>query len=195
MKKKKIVLASKSPRRLELLNNLNTDFQVMVSDADESKVPKDLSPQMYVQELAVLKCTSVASKCKKDCIIIGADTIVLHRGEIIGKPKDREDAVKILSRLSGNTHYVYTGFAVTDCADGKTVSGYEMTEVHFKELTLGEIEKYIDDEPPFDKAGAYGIQGRAGLFVDWLKGDFFNVVGLPICALNNLMTKEFNITL
>lgn len=195
MKNKRIVLASKSPRRLELLKNLNLDFEVKVSDADESKVPKKLSPQMYVQELAVLKCTSVASKCKKDSIIIGADTIVLHKGEIIGKPKDREDAIKILSRLSGNVHYVYTGFAVTDCADGKTVSGYEMTEVHFKELTLNEIEKYIEEEPPFDKAGAYGIQGRAGLFVDWIRGDFFNVVGLPICALNNLMIKEFNITL
>ena len=195
MKNTKLVLASKSPRRCELLKNLGVPFEISVSGADESKISKELSPQMYVQELAVLKSTSVAQNFKKGAYTIGADTVVVLNGEIIGKPRDREDAVRILTLLSGREHYVYTGFSVTDCSDGRTVSGYEVTEVHFKELTIEEINNYIDTEPPYDKAGAYGIQGKAGLFVDSIKGDFFNVVGLPLCSLNNLMKKEFNISL
>ncbi len=195
MSKPRFILASKSPRRSELLGNIDVDFEVSVSDADEDKIPKTLPPHLYVQELAVLKGTSVASGYKKGCYVIAADTVVVYNGEIIGKPADAEDAKRILSALSGNTHFVYTGFSVTDAANMHTVSGYEATEVHFKDLEDREIDDYINSGAPFDKAGAYGIQGRAGLFVDGIKGDFFNVVGLPVCALNKLMIKEFNISL
>lgn len=195
MNKPRFILASKSPRRSELLGNIDVDFEVSVSDADEDKIPKTLPPHLYVQELAVLKGTSVAAEYKKGCYVIAADTVVVYNGEIIGKPADAEDAKRILSALSGNTHFVYTGFSVTDAANMHTVSGYEATEVHFKDLSDGEIDDYIASGAPFDKAGAYGIQGRAGLFVDTIRGDFFNVVGLPVCALNKLMIKEFNISL
>lgn len=195
MSKPRFILASKSPRRSELLGNIDVDFEVSVSNADEDKIPKTLSPQLYVQELAVLKGTSVAAEYKKGCYVIAADTVVVYNGEIIGKPKDAGDAKHILTELSGNTHYVYTGYSVTDAANMHTASDYEMTEVYFKELTDEEIDDYIATGAPFDKAGGYGIQGRAGLFVDSIKGDFFNVVGLPLCGLNKLMKKEFNISL
>ena len=195
MNKPKFVLASKSPRRCELLKNIGVEFEVCVSGADEDQIPKDLPPHLYVQELAVIKGTFVSDNFKKGAYVIAADTVVVHNGEIIGKPKDREDAKRILNALSNSTHFVYTGFSVTDAANAHTASGYEVTEVHFKELTDAEIEAYIDSGAPFDKAGAYGIQGVAGLFVDKINGDFFNVVGLPLCALNNLLIKEFNISL
>lgn len=195
MKKQRFILASKSPRRSELLGNIDVEFEISVSNADEDIIPKTLAPQMYVQELAVLKGTAVASEYKKGCYVIAADTVVVFNGEIIGKPKDADDARRILTELSGNTHYVYTGYSVTDASNMHTASDYEMTEVHFKELTEKEIDEYIASGAPFDKAGGYGIQGRAGLFVDSIKGDFFNVVGLPLCGLNKLMIKEFNISL
>lgn len=195
MEKVKFVLASKSPRRYELLKNLGLDFLVAISGADESGVPKDLPPELYVQELAVLKGTSMSSRYAKGYFVIAADTVVVYNGEIIGKPVDEADAERILKMLSGNTHKVYTGFSVTDAGNGKTVSGYEVTDVHFRELSDEEIADYIASKAPFDKAGAYGIQGRAGLFADRIDGDFFNVVGLPLCALGNLIKKEFNISL
>ncbi len=195
MSKPRLILASKSPRRCELLRNTDTEFEVCVSGADEDKIPKDLPPQLYVQELAVLKGTSVADGYGKNCYVIAADTVVVHNDQIIGKPKDAADAKRILTSLSGDTHFVYTGFSVTDASNMHTVSGFEVTEVHFKDLSETEIDEYIASGAPFDKAGGYGIQGRAGLFADSIKGDFFNVVGLPLCALNNLMVKEFNISL
>lgn len=195
MSKSRLVLASKSPRRSELLENLGVEFEVKVSGADEDGIPRTLPPHIYVQELAVLKGTAVAADCKRGIFVIAADTVVVCDGEIIGKPKDQDDAYRMLKMLSGREHYVYTGFSVTDASNMMTVSGYEMTEVHFKELSETEIEQYIESGEPFDKAGGYGIQGKASLFVDSIKGDFFNVVGLPLCALNNLMIKEFNISL
>lgn len=195
MKKSKFILASKSPRRCELLKDMGVKFDIAVSDINENQVPKDLPPQLYVQELALLKGTSIGSGCGKGHYVIAADTVVVYNGEIIGKPVDDADARRMLKMLSGNTHQVYTGFSVTDTTDGKTASGYEVTEVHFRELDDDEIESYIDSKAPFDKAGGYGIQGRAGLFVDGIDGDYFNVVGLPLCALNELMKKEFNISL
>lgn len=195
MNKVKFVLASKSPRRCELLKNIGVDFDVIVSDADESVVPKDLPPGLYVQELALLKGTSVSAVCSKNQYVIAADTVVVFDGEIIGKPKDSEDATRMLSKFSDATHQVYTGFSVTEVKSGKTVSGYEKTEVHFRNLSQEEINEYVSNENPYDKAGGYGIQGRAGIFVDRIDGDFFNVVGLPLCGLNELMKKEFNISL
>ena len=195
MSKPKFVLASKSPRRSELLQNIGVEFEVIVSGADESEIPATLPPHIYVQELAVLKGTAVAADCRIGRLVIAADTVVVCDGEIMGKPKDAEDAYRMLKMFSGREHYVYTGFSVSDSSNMMTVSGYEMTEVHFKELSDDEINEYINSGECFDKAGGYGIQGKASLFVDSIKGDFFNVVGLPLCALNNLLIKEFNISL
>lgn len=195
MKNPKFVLASKSPRRAELLKNIGVDFSVKVSGADESQIPKDLPPNIYVQELAVLKGTAVSEEFGGGSYVIAADTVVVFDGEIIGKPKDKADARRILKLLSNNTHKVYTGYSVTDAANVHTASGCEVTDVHFKELTDGEIDAYIATGEPLDKAGAYGIQGTGSLFADEIRGDFFNVVGLPLCALNKLMIKEFNISL
>lgn len=195
MKNPKFVLASKSPRRAELLKNLGVDFSVKVSGADESQIPKDLPPNIYVQELAVLKGTAVSEEFGGGSYVIAADTVVVFDGEIIGKPKDKADARRILKLLSNKTHKVYTGYSVTDAANVHTVAGCEVTDVHFKELTDGEIDAYIATGEPLDKAGAYGIQGAGSLFADEIRGDFFNVVGLPLCALNKLMIKEFNISL
>lgn len=195
MKNPKFVLASKSPRRAELLKNLGVDFSVKVSGADESQIPKDLPPNIYVQELAVLKGTAVSEEFGGGSYVIAADTVVVFDGEIIGKPKDKADARRILKLLSNKTHKVYTGYSVTDAANVHTAAGCEVTDVHFKELTDGEIDAYIATGEPLDKAGAYGIQGAGSLFADEIRGDFFNVVGLPLCALNKLMIKEFNISL
>lgn len=194
MKSPKFILASKSPRRAELLKNLGVDFNTKVSGADEDQIPKDLPPHIYVQELAVLKGTAVSEECDKG-FVIAADTVVVFDGEIIGKPKDKADARRILKLLSNNTHKVFTGYSVTDAGNLHTASGCEVTEVHFKELTDGEIDAYVASGEPLDKAGAYGIQGAGSLFADEIHGDFFNVVGLPLCALNKLMIKEFNISL
>ncbi len=195
MKKPLFVLASKSPRRSELLKNLGVEFDIAVSDVDESKIPKDLPPKLYVQELALLKGTSIGAGCGAGKYVIAADTVVVFDGEIIGKPTDEADARRMLNMMSGATHEVYTGFSVTDSTTGMTVSGYEMTKVRFRQLSDAEIDDYIASGTPYDKAGGYGIQGRASLFVEGIDGDYFNVVGLPLNALNELMKKEFNISL
>lgn len=195
MKKPLFVLASKSPRRSELLENLGVEFTIAVSDIDESKIPKDLPPKLYVQELAVLKGTAIGAGCGAGRFVIAADTVVVCDDEIIGKPTDEADARRMLKMMSGRVHEVYTGFSVTDSTSGMTASGYEVTKVRFRELSNEEIDGYIKSGAPFDKAGGYGIQGRASLFVEGIDGDYFNVVGLPLNALNELMKKEFNISL
>lgn len=188
---KKIVLASKSPRRKELLENIGVKFSVIVTDADESAVPKDLEPGLYVRELSLIKATEAARYAEKNSYVIGADTVVVYDGQILGKPKDRDDAIKMLTMLSGKDHYVYTGITVTDADTMESVSEYEKTVVSFKELTSKEIEYYTDNYNVLDKAGSYGIQEFAGRFVKGLQGDYFNVVGLPVCRLCLMFSKEF----
>ncbi len=188
---KKLVLASKSPRRKELLENLGLKFSTIVTDTDESIIPKDLDPGLYVRELSLLKANAAAKYAPKDALVIGADTIVVFDGKILGKPKDREDAVGMLKRLSGKTHFVYTGIAVADTKDMHTVSEFEVTEVTFKELSDNEINYYVDNFNVLDKAGAYGIQEYASTFVCKVNGDYFNVVGLPVCRLFTMISKEF----
>lgn len=191
---KKVILASASPRRSELLKSLGIDFEVVVSDADESKIDKKSVPaSIYVQELALLKGTAVANTLKKrDGIIISADTIVYSEGKILGKPKDREDAKRMLENLSGKCHSVFTGICVMNAKNMYSVCTKEETKVYFKELTKQEIEDYIDTKEPFDKAGAYGIQGIGGILIDKIEGDFFNVVGLPLSRLAKVLKKEFD---
>ena len=188
---KKFVLASKSPRRKEILENIGIRFNVIEGDVDESVVPKTLEPKIYVQELAVLKANSVAKKAGKHSLVIGSDTVVIHNGQVLGKPADLNEAFTMLKSLSGKTHYVYSGIAVLDTDSMKIVSDYEKTAVTFRELSDKEIEFYIKNYRTTDKAGAYGIQEFAGVFVSKIEGDYFNIVGLPVCRLYTLIKEEF----
>jgi len=188
----KIVLASKSPRRKELLQNIGVSFSVCVTDTDESIVPKNLNPGLYVCELSLLKANAAAKVCDKDTFIVGADTVVVDAdGNIIGKPADKEDAFNILMSLSGKVHSVYTGVTVVDTNDMHAVSRYEKTDVTFRKLSEKEIIHYIDSCNVLDKAGAYGIQDYAGVFVSRIEGDYFNIVGLPLCLLATMISNEF----
>ena len=187
---KRLILASASPRRKEILNNLGIDFEVITSDAEE-KVDSELPPYMIVQELAMLKGADVALK-NKNGIIISADTIVWFDNKVLGKPTDRENAKNMLKKLSGNVHEVYTGVCVTDSASGKSISDYEVTKVKFRLLTDDEIDNYINTNEPMDKAGGYGIQGKGCLLVEKIDGDYLNVVGLPAVKLAKILKEEFN---
>ena len=188
------VLASKSPRRRELLKKIGVQAELMVASVDESVI-KDLPPENTVTELALLKATDVAKYFRGDTYVIGADTVVCIDGEILGKPKNIEDAKRMLRLLSGRSHEVYTGYCIVHCKSGVAVSKYEKTEVFFKELSDREIDAYVKTREPMDKAGAYGIQEKGSLFIEKIDGDYFNVVGLPVCALAKLFSKEFGINL
>ncbi len=196
MTDKKIILASASPRRRELLESLGMEFEVMTSDADESSIDKSLPPDLYVRELAVLKAAAAAKMVraeKRGAVIIAADTIVSLDGEIMGKPADGEDAYRMLKLLSGNTHEVYTGVCVMDSDTGDASGKSVRTRVRFKPLTDEKIRAYIVTGEPFDKAGAYGIQGMGKLLIDGIEGDYFNVVGLPVAALSDILERDFGI--
>ncbi len=191
---KHIILASASPRRRELLNNICADFEVVVSDADESTVSQELAPGIYVQELALLKASDVCSKLTdKNSLIISADTIVCAGGKFLGKPGDEEDAVRMLKMLSGTSHSVFTGICVMQMSNAYSVCRAVETKVYFKELSDEKIAGYVKTGEPMDKAGAYGIQGRGSVLVEKIEGDFFNVVGLPVAALSDVLEKEFGI--
>lgn len=185
------ILASKSPRRRELLGNIGMEFTVSESDFDESTISKDLETPLYVQELALLKAMSLLKKVPKNNLIIGADTVVEFEGEILGKPSNRDEAIQMLTKLSGKVHYVYTGVAVVRSNDAKSYAASEKTAVHFDNISRAEIEYYVDKFEPYDKAGAYGIQEYAGVFVRKIEGDYFNIVGLPVCLLNKIIKEEF----
>ena len=179
-----LVLASASPRRRELLTMIGLHFTVTPSDTDED-IPL-LAPDEYVQKLALLKAQAV-KKDLKNCCVIGADTIVLLNGEIIGKPKDQSDAVSILHRLNGNTHTVYTGLAVL--TDDQTQLCYDKTLVTFTAMSNEEILSYVATGEPMDKAGAYGIQGPGGMFIEQIKGCYFTVIGMPLFKLYQMLKQ------
>ena len=194
----RFILASQSPRRKALLASIGLDFEVIVSDADESVVSKENTPvNVYVQELALIKAATSAKQVLKDknAIIISADTIVVLDGKILGKPKNEDDAFDMLKSLSGRTHEVYTGYCVMRIKDGYTVCNSIKTEVTFKTISDDKILRYIRTSEPMDKAGAYGIQGIGGMLVEKIEGDYANVVGLPTSALADTLEKEFEINL
>lgn len=183
----KIILASGSPRRKELLALAGYEFEVIVSEADEETGCKD--PVKLVQELSYRKALATARYLHaqgkaENMLILGADTIVVYQNQILGKPIDREDACRMLSMLSGQTHQVYTGVTLLEM-DGKDICAretfYECTDVMMREMSDREIKEYVDSGEPMDKAGAYGIQGKAAVFVAGIQGDYYNVVGLPVC--------------
>lgn len=191
---KKIILASASPRRKEILENMRIKFDVAVSDADESVLDKTaIKPCIYVQELALLKAGAVFKQTKsRDTLIIAADTIVCADGKILGKPADKEDAFKMLSELSGKCHSVFTGICVMSSKNAFSVCKNVETKVYFKNLTEEKIRAYVNTGEPMDKAGAYGIQGLGALLVDRIDGDYLNVVGLPASKLAEVLADEFD---
>ncbi len=172
-----LILASSSPRRKELLENLQLKFEVSSSDVDETFEPGML-PENVVMELAARKAESVARK-NPAAFVIGSDTIVFADGLILGKPDGRRDAYDMLTRLSGRVHSVYTGVSIITPQKSK-VKFYEKTDVEFWELTDDEKSAYIESGEPFDKAGSYGIQGLGATLVKRIDGDYFAVVGLPL---------------
>lgn len=182
---KHIILASASPRRRELLSVITEDFEVIPSRIEEI-VPSNVGLLETAEYLAGIKAEDVAKKYK-DAIVIGADTCVIAEGEILGKPKTRADAFRMIKLLSGKTHSVITGCAVI--CNGITNSFSAETKVEFYNLSDDEIEEYVNSSEPYDKAGAYAIQGKALLFVKEIVGDYFNVVGLPIAELNIKLKK------
>lgn len=189
---KKFILASASPRRREILEEAGLRHTVMPSDADEA-LPGGLAPEKYVMELALLKGAAVSKKAEKNSIVISADTVVVSDGEILGKPCDEKDALSMLMRLSGKWHSVLTGYCAIDTDCGAATVKYEETKVKFRDFTEKEALKYIKSGECMDKAGAYGIQGKGRLFVERIEGDYFNVVGLPICALAKMLKEEYKI--
>ncbi|WP_342441095.1 Maf family protein [Lysinibacillus sp. FSL K6-0057] len=176
----KLVLASASPRRKELLNMLALPFEVLTSEVEETSVQAH-TMQDYVKEVALLKTRDVAKKAT-NATIIGADTIVVYNQELLHKPKTREEAISHLLRLSNNKHSVMTAVAIIE-PNGKETTFVEETQVVFHRLTQELIEAYVDSGDPFDKAGGYGIQTIGTLLVKRIEGDYNNVVGLPLAAL------------
>lgn len=184
-----LVLASASPRRKHLLSLLNLEFKVEHADIDED-TETNIPPEAYCLNLAFSKAEKVAKNQKQESLIIGADTIVVLDEEIINKPKDEDDAFKILSKLSNNTHKVYTGIAIINSLTKEWITNYQITEVSFRKLTDDEIWAYIESGSPMDKAGAYGIQDDFGaIFVSNISGCYYNIVGLPLEMLYSTLNK------
>lgn len=185
----KIVLASASERRQELLSRLVKDFDIVVSDFDESKVPFEGSVDRYVKDVALGKALNVENKVNEDSIIISADTIVTLEDRILGKPKDEEDAFNIIKSLQGRKHFVYSGIVVINTLKNVIKQESLATEVTFSKISDDEIIEYIKTGEPLDKAGAYGIQGIGGIFVKEIKGCYYNVVGLPLNKLKFMLQE------
>jgi septum formation protein len=185
-----IILASASPRRKELLEKIGLVFKVDPSESDESLRP-DLKPHEIANAISREKALKVAARYP-DAIIIAADTFGVIRGKIIRKPSTNKEAKTILSALSGKSHRVITGYTIIDTSTGKTVTNSVETRVYFKKLTASEVDNYIKSGEPLDKAGAYGIQGLGSVIVKQIKGDYYNVMGLPVSALAESL-KRFDI--
>ena len=182
---KHIILASASPRRKEILELADLKFDVMPSDAQE--ITTKTAPNEVVMELASIKAKDIYEKSEKQSMIVGADTVVAYQGQILGKPADEADAKRMLTMLSGQTHEVYTGVCVIE--DGKTKTFYEETKVTFYEISDEQVDHYIKTGEPMDKAGSYGIQGKAAVFIKGIEGDYYNVVGFPIARFLQEITK------
>ena len=182
---KHIILASASPRRKEILELADLKFDVMPSDAQE--ITTKTAPNEVVMELASIKAKDIYEKSEKQSMVMGADTVVAYQGQILGKPADKADAKRMLTMLSGQTHEVYTGVCVIE--DGKTKTFYEETKVTFYEISDEQIDHYINTGEPMDKAGSYGIQGKAAVFIKGIEGDYYNVVGFPIARFLQEITK------
>ncbi|WP_286316294.1 Maf family protein [Romboutsia ilealis] len=189
----KIILASASPRRKEILENTSVKFDVMASSIKELTIDGE-SPCQMVMRLAFEKGMDIASRQKSD-LIISADTIVVIDNTVLGKPKNEIEARKMITTLSGRTHQVITGISLINLERNKKIIDYVISNVKFKNLSEEDVNDYIRTKESLDKAGAYGIQGYGALLVNEIQGDYFNIVGLPISRLSDLLKKHFNINL
>lgn len=187
VKNMKIILASKSPRRKELLEAYGVNIEIIPSDADEDI--KENNPSELVKKLSDIKASSVYQSVKNqmdDALVLGADTVVYAEGKILGKPSDREDAYKMIKTISGNVHSVFTGFTII-YPDGRKITDYSETKVYVYDMSDEQINTYIDTPEPYDKAGGYGIQGLFGKYVEKIDGDYNNVVGLPVSKIFHVL--------
>lgn len=187
---KQLILASASPRRREILSMAGYRFTVLSPDVDEQAA--GLSPDSLVQELSRRKAAAAAALAGPDDVILAADTVVALSGRILGKPGNGDRAAQMLRSLSGRTHTVYTGFTISDKTTAVTRS--VAAQVTMRDITQQEIDAYVATGSPLDKAGAYGIQEAAGMFVQSLQGDYYCIMGLPICPVSVLLRDTFGIT-
>lgn len=188
---KKIILASQSPRRKEILSNLGLGFEVVPSTIDEDIHNKTFSFEL-VKNTALEKAQDVASKISEPSIIIAADTVVVFKNKILGKPANEEEAFNMLKTLSGNKHFVVSAIAIIDTSTGKTLVDFVESQVKFREISENEIKKYIETGEPMDKAGAYGIQKYGSIFVESVCGCYFNIVGISAYKLAEML-KQFGV--
>jgi len=188
---KRIILASASPRRKELLEKLGLKFEVDASNCAE-EIDPTLEPDELVRRISITKAKSVAQR-HQDAVIIAADTIGVIGKKLLGKPHTADEAGKMLAQISGKSHEVITGFTILDTVTNKIMTGTVSTKVYIKKLTQQEIAAYVQTGEPLDKAGAYGIQGRGAVIVEKIEGDYYNVMGLPLSALTEALI-EFGIS-
>jgi len=186
---KKLVLASASPRRKQMLREIGVRFSVAHGSFDEPPHIKGESPSAYVRRNAEGKARSAAHKVQ-NAFFIGADTVVVYRGRVLGKPGSLQDAFDYMHLLNGRTHAVYTGLCIYDASDGSCLSDYEKTQVTFRKLTEAEISAYLGRINSMDKAGAYAIQGEGALIVEAIAGCYYNVVGFPIARLEQMLLNK-----
>ena len=179
-----LILASQSPRRQELLRLFGQPFAVRVADIDESMDP---SKRPYDEVARVSRCKALAVPRNGEDVVIAADTIVVCQGRVLGKPRTHAEAAEMLQLLSGRDHQVMTGVTVLRGQEERVFT--EVTDLHFRVLTSKEIQRYIQSGEPMDKAGAYGIQGGAALFCEKMAGDYYNVMGLPVCRLGQVLKE------
>lgn len=189
----KVILASASPRRKQILENTKLQFSIEKSNINEVFFENE-TPENMVTRLAYEKAFDVA-KYNQDKLVIGADTIVVLEDKVLGKPKDEQEAYDMIKNLSNKTHKVITGISLINLSINKIVKDYVVSYVTFKNLSEDSIKDYISTKESLDKAGAYGIQGYGALLVDHIQGDYFNIVGLPISRLSDLLKENFNINL
>ncbi len=185
-----VILASGSPRRKEILEQIGVSFRIVTSNKEE--VMKDEDPAGLVKDLSKMKATDVAEGIKNKSIIIGADTVVAHKDRVLGKPKSREDAIAMIESFQGDSHDVYTGVCIIiKDADSKEqiINFAEATKVKVCAMTRSQIEEYVDTKEPMDKAGAYAIQGKFAPYIAGIEGDYYNIVGFPICAVYQNLLK------
>ena len=198
----KVILASKSPRRKEILETLGISFRIVTADTDEQSTQTD--PALLVEQLALQKATDVQDlldaqgQLTPDTLIIASDTVVALNGEILGKPRDRDDAYRMIKGLQNTTHHVLSGiaFCYFDAQGNyRGAVSHASTAVHFGPMSEADINLYVDSKEPYDKAGAYAIQGLAGRWITGIEGDYFNVVGLPVNTMCDLAKQAFGLDL
>lgn len=188
-----IILASGSPRRKEILENMNLKFDIIKSSIEEIMIENE-KPEDLVKRLSYEKAYDVAKK-NKDSMVIGSDTVVVLEGDILGKPKDKNEAFNMLKNMSGKEHEVITGISIICLEQNKEIKEFCTSKVKFKDLSDEEIKSYIETGEYKDKAGSYGIQGIGALLVEYIKGDYFNIVGFPISYVSEIFKEEFGLDL